>query len=171
MKSWPELIGSGNPEAHNYAAGLPGSMRALSMRAATVPKLVVVESPYRGRSDAETAANVEFARACMADCLKRGEAPFASHLLYTQPGVLDDKIAAERQHGIDAGLAWGLRADLVAVYLDRGVSEGMRYGIRHAMAAWRPIEFRLLYGTIADAQAQGVCLIGELEAKSPGKTR
>jgi hypothetical protein len=36
-----------------------------------------------------------------------GEAPIASHLLYTQPGVLRDEIPEERRHGIDAGLAWG----------------------------------------------------------------
>ena len=45
-------------------------------------RFVIVESPYAG----DVAANVEYARAAVADCLRRGEAPFASHLLYT----LDD---------------------------------------------------------------------------------
>lgn len=47
---------------------------------------VVVESPFAG----DIQKNIEYARKCMADCLKRGEAPFASHLLYTQDGILDD---------------------------------------------------------------------------------
>ena len=38
------------------------------------------------------------ARRAMLDCLKRGEAPFASHLLYTQ--ALDDSDAAHRKLGI-----------------------------------------------------------------------
>ena len=41
-----------------------------------------------------------YARACVADCLRRGEAPIASHLLYTQPGVLDDDVPEERAQGI-----------------------------------------------------------------------
>lgn len=48
--------------------------------------LVIIESPYAGDVD----RNLEYLRAAMRDCLKRGEAPFASHALYTQPGVLDD---------------------------------------------------------------------------------
>lgn len=54
-------------------------------------RMVIVESPYAG----DIERNVAYARACIADCLKRGEAPFASHLLYTQPGVLDDGVPAE----------------------------------------------------------------------------
>lgn len=54
--------------------------------------LVLLESPYAGNVE----LNVTYARACMRDCLKRGEAPFASHLLYTQPGVLDDLVPNER---------------------------------------------------------------------------
>lgn len=32
----------------------------------------------------------------MATSLKRGEAPIASHLLYTQPGILNDDIPDQR---------------------------------------------------------------------------
>ena len=59
-------------------------------------RLVYVESPYAG----DVERNVQYARACLADCLRRGEAPFASHLLYTQEGILDDLIEGERMKGI-----------------------------------------------------------------------
>lgn len=101
---------------------------------------VIVESPYAG----DVAGNEAYARACMADCLKRGEAPFASHLLYTQPGVLDDTVPTERQLGIDAGLVWGKLAAKTVVYTDRGISRGMQYGIKNAETAGRPIEYRNL---------------------------
>jgi hypothetical protein len=103
-------------------------------------RCVLVESPYAG--DVET--NVTYARACMQDCLRRGEAPLASHLLYTQVGVLDDAIPEERERGILAGLAWGRRADLTAVYTDRGITVGMQQGIAAAEALGRPIEYRTL---------------------------
>lgn len=101
-------------------------------------KLVIVESPYAG----DVEANVEYARRCIRDSLSRGEAPIASHLLYTQPGVLRDEVPSERQWGIDAGLAWGKVADITAVYTDRGVSKGMQYGIAAAEAVGRKIEYR-----------------------------
>lgn len=105
-------------------------------------RLVIVESPYAG----DVAENERYARAALHDSLMRGEAPIASHLLYTQPGVLDDLNPAERQHGIDAGLAWARVADATVVYNDRGISRGMEYGIANADAASRPVEFRALAG-------------------------
>lgn len=81
----------------------------------------------------------------MRHALGRGEAPIASHLLYTQPGVLQDGDPFERQWGIDAGLAWGRVADATVVYIDRGISRGMNLGIVAAMAAGRPVEYRSLH--------------------------
>jgi hypothetical protein len=101
---------------------------------------VIVESPYAG----EIKANEAYARACLRDCLKRGEAPLASHLLYTQLGVLDDTITEERVLGILAGFAWGAVAEASVVYVDRGVSDGMRKGIAAAEALGRPVEYRNL---------------------------
>jgi hypothetical protein len=103
-------------------------------------KLVIVESPYAGDID----ANVAYARQCVRDSLSKGEAPIASHLLYTQPGVLRDEVPDERQWGIDAGLAWGAVAEKTVVYTDMGVSRGMEYGIENAKRAGRPIEYRTI---------------------------
>ena len=102
---------------------------------------VIVESPYAG----DVQRNIDYARLALRDCLKRGEAPIASHLLYTQPGVLSDDDPGERQHGIDAGLAWGDVADATVVYVDHGISPGMSYGIARAIEARRRIECRRLF--------------------------
>lgn len=80
----------------------------------------------------------------MRDCLQRGEAPYASHLLYTQDGVLDDGDKAERSLGIEAGLCWGDKAEATVVYADLGISGGMHQGIARAKAAGRPVEIRTL---------------------------
>ena len=105
-------------------------------------RLVIVESPYAG--DVET--NTRYLRACMRDCLQRGEAPYASHAIYTQDGVLRDDVPEERALGIEAGFAWRAVADATIVYTDLGISEGMQYGIEHALNAGRPIEYRQLRG-------------------------
>lgn len=101
-------------------------------------RLVIVESPYAG----EVERNIQYARAALRDCLNRGEAPLASHLLYTQLGVLDDNVPHERTAGIEAGLAWGEKADATVVYTDLGISRGMQYGIDAAIKSNRPVEYR-----------------------------
>jgi hypothetical protein len=107
-------------------------------------KLVILESPYAG----DVSANEDYARLCVRDSLSRGEAPIASHLLYTQPTILDDTVPEERQWGIDAGLAWGKVAEATVVYVDLGISNGMRYGVNNAIDADRPVEFRKLGGLL-----------------------
>ena len=109
-------------------------------------KLVVLESPYRGEDGhASLERNLQYARECMRDCfLNHGEFPFASHLLYTQPGILDDNSRDERKLGIEAGLAWVSHADATVVYTDLGISEGMKLGIERAKKEGRPVEYRRL---------------------------
>lgn len=106
---------------------------------------VLVESPFKGKDKDEEARNVRYARACLHDCFKRGEAPFASHLLYTQPGVLDDDITDQRTLGINAGLLWGEGAEKTVVYEDLGISTGMLLGIERAAKLGRPVEYRRLF--------------------------
>lgn len=100
----------------------------------------MIESHYAG----DVAENLAYARRCVLDCLKRGEAPYASHLFFTQDGLLDDADPEQRRLGIEAGLAWGRSADLVAVYIDRGVSRGMREGISAARLRGAQVEFQSL---------------------------
>lgn len=112
-----------------------------TIQEASQMKLVVIESPYAGDID----INVGYARQCMKHCLDRGEAPIASHLLYTQEGILRDAREDERMTGIQAGFHWGAKADLIAVYTDLGISEGMRKGIDVYRYLKIPIEFRSLH--------------------------
>ncbi len=125
-------------------------------------KLVVVESPYAG----DIPRNVRYAQACMADCLKRGEAPYASHLLYTQPGVLRDEVADERRLGISAGFKWGERADIVAVYTDLGITEGMQQGIWRAQEWRQPVQYRTLGGIWAKPEREHIDERAEYEFSS-----
>lgn len=103
---------------------------------------VVVESPYAGHIE----ANLRYLRACLRDCILRGEAPFASHAIFTQPGVLRDEVPEERKHGIEAGFVIAEVFDARVVYTDRGMSSGMKYGIEHAEKIGQPIEYRTIEG-------------------------
>lgn len=121
-------------------------------------RFVVVESPFADGTlslgpdrgvyiPLERARNIAYARACLHDCLTRhGEAPFASHLLYTQEGILDDDVFEERKLGIQAGLEIGRYAKTRLFYVDRGFSEGMRWGLKFAREIGQPVELRRLGG-------------------------
>jgi len=103
---------------------------------------VILESPYAGA----IARNVRYGRACLLDCLKRGEAPMAGHLLYTQPGVLWDAMPEDRHLGIEASFAWRGVASATVVYSDLGISPGMKAGIEHSLSIGVPVEYRTLPG-------------------------
>jgi hypothetical protein len=122
--------------------------RILSLDEAKKINRVYVESPFKGANWEETRKNVLYARLAVNDCLSKGEAPFASHLFYTQTGILDDTIEDERTMGILSGFAWGLSADLRALYVDFGISRGMEYGIEQAQELGQKIEERKLADTM-----------------------
>lgn len=103
-------------------------------------RLVVVESPYAG----DVERNLAYARRAINDCLKRKESPIASHLLFTQPGILDDLKPEEREMGISAGLAWHAVAEAIVFYIDHGWSSGMRRAYEHSRRRFKPIEIRVL---------------------------
>lgn len=103
---------------------------------------VVVESPYSGDVD----LHLRYLRAALRDCALRGESPYASHGLLTQPGVLDDLDPEERRLGISLGCEWREVAHATVFYTDLGWSNGMREGLRHAEVIGHPIEYRTLGG-------------------------
>lgn len=109
------------------------------MAALNKTKRVIIETPYAGCKE----TNTLYAQYCMLDSLLNyNEAPFLSHLLYTQ--VLDDNIPEERKLGIEAGFVWGEIADYVVVYTDLGLSSGMQQGINQATKNCKILEIREL---------------------------
>ncbi len=75
-------------------------------------------------------------------CAKFGYAPWASHAVYTQNKVLNDRIPKERDAGIQAGLVVASFAQFTVLGTERGISKGMQYGITNAQRAGRKIIYR-----------------------------
>lgn len=100
---------------------------------------VIIESPHAGDFE----RNVEYAQLCMHDALMRNEAPYASHLLYTQPNVLNDEVPKERQRGIEAGFAWKHMPGVLTVfYVDYGWSTGMKMALDYCQENNLPFTVR-----------------------------
>lgn len=122
-------------------------------------QIVIIESPFKpseetvkqylGRySRAELLRqNLVYARLCLLNSLGRGESPLASHLLYTQVWSESDDL---REAGIKAGIEMYHRADLSALYVDLGVSSGMKHGQAHAELVGVASTRRLLFATHED---------------------
>jgi hypothetical protein len=100
---------------------------------------VILESPFAGFKK----RNKMYARLAGYDCLRRGESPFASHLLFTQ--MLDDDNSAERMLGIQAGFAWRAVADYTVFYCDFGFSNGMRQALSAVRKGNLLHQFRTLW--------------------------
>src|SRR5215471_14951877 len=111
---------------------------------------VIIESPFAGGWQ-----NVLYARQCVLDSLSRGESPYASHLLYTQKGMLDDKNPTERKRGIAAADGWLEVADYVAVYMDRGITEGMLHGVIKGARMGKTVKLRWLQSNRAEVIDEG----------------
>lgn len=97
---------------------------------------VILESPFAG----DVERNRAYLQRCIRDSIERGEAPFASHQMYTN--ALDDNNTIERALGLACGLAWLEKADLMVVYNDYGISPGMAFAIRAAKGFVVDIEYR-----------------------------
>lgn len=91
-------------------------------------KLTIIESPYAG----DIISNRKYLCRCILDSIQRGEAPFASHMMY--PPVLDDDEPGQRLLGISCGFAWWEVAQLIAFYTDYGMSPGMTVAFERAKA-------------------------------------
>jgi len=87
---------------------------------------VVIESPLAGDFE----RNRRYALWCAYHCCTRGEAAYASHLVF--PQFLDDQNPEHREFGIQAGYEWAQCGGIIAFYLDLGTS----YGMKRAYKRW-----------------------------------
>jgi hypothetical protein len=105
------------------------------------PVPVLLVSPFGGTSEEKT-RHLQYARRCARHCMDLGEAPFGSHLIYTQ--LLNDDFVPHRKKGTSAGLAWASLAPRAVVYTDLGITKGMQDEIRHMESQNKPVCKRTL---------------------------
>lgn len=101
-------------------------------------KPVIIESPFAG----DIEENFMYLQRCIRHAIYCDRMPLASHQMYTM--ALDDSVPIERDLGISVGFDFKQLADEVWVYIDRGISRGMRYGIRDAESRGCKIVFTSL---------------------------
>jgi hypothetical protein len=101
--------------------------------------LALVESPYGSDELEPWQDHIRYARKACHYCLTVLKVnPQASHLFYTQDGILNDDIPEQRALGIRAGLELGTYAEQSIFFIDFGFSRGMRQGYINAFLHDRP---------------------------------
>ena len=125
----------------------------------TEKPFTVIESPFSAPDIDRLVRNVQYTMLAVRDSLNRDEAPYASHLFYTQ--MLDDNNQDERQLGMDAGLTICHHAEQTAVYTDYGTSRGMQYGIETASTAGRSVIERKLFPNAASPEEVTALMLEE----------
>lgn len=105
---------------------------------------VIIESPYGSDDPIEVLKNETYLRAVLRFCLLRGQAPFASHGLYTLPGVLDDRNGDQRKRGMKAGFAVAELFKKRIFFTQRGISSGMVDGANEARKLNQTIESEII---------------------------
>lgn len=97
-----------------------------------------IASPYR--TETMRASYDNYLIMCMLDSLKKGEAPYAPHMYLTR--VLNDNTIDGRRKGMEVGLKFLEVCQLLAVYKDFGISEGMQGEIDYAKSRKIRVELR-----------------------------
>lgn len=103
-------------------------------------KLVVIECPYGTEDPSMRDRYALYAKKCLQDSLKRSEAPFAGQLFYSS--ILNYHVQPEKDVGLVSHMSWIAVADLIAVYVDFGLSPSMQMAINVALIKNRRIEYR-----------------------------
>jgi hypothetical protein len=110
-------------------------------------RCVILATPHEGAAD--TAELAAYARACVRASIRAGEAPLVGPLVYAHDDILDVSIPAERRMGVEAALAWLSHAQVLAVYIDHGVTPQMREAMDRAAGSGVIIDVRRLNATAA----------------------
>ncbi len=110
---------------------------------------VVVESPLSGDFE----KNSLYTKLACIDCIRRGEAPYASHIFLTL--FLDDTNPEQRSLGMKTGFIWAQCCTKRVVYQDLGISKGMQEGIDHGNRFFQEIEYRNLPEDLMQSFAAG----------------
>lgn len=100
------------------------------------------------RSIVETPRNpYGYTKRCLWDCFLRNEAPFNPQL-YLDTNILNDEYRPQLIACRLAGLSWGRCAHVRVIYVDHGITNSIKEGIRDSLCNGPPIIFRSLsHGT------------------------
>lgn len=113
---------------------------------AAARKTAVIISPFMVEYPSKKDLFYRYAKRCAQDSMRRNEAPLVSHVFYYDLFGYST-VAIERDLGFNSQLAWIRKCDLVVVYSDYGMTQGMKAAVDYAKFKNKKIEFRVISAT------------------------
>jgi hypothetical protein len=101
---------------------------------------VYIASPYHTNTQRDTFDR--YLLQCLDDSISKGEAPYAPHIYLPQCKLCNDNDKESRNRGLEIGRKFLVICQLVAVYKDFGISEGMQGEMDYAKSLKIPINIR-----------------------------
>jgi hypothetical protein len=98
-------------------------------------KLVCIQSPWAELGGGKEAAL--YLQRCIQDCLRREEIPLNANAIYYILNGTEPEDETARARRLSTSLRYVLVANIVAVYCDHGISQGMKRAIDFAYAHQR----------------------------------
>lgn len=105
-------------------------------------KCVLILSPFMAEDPGSAMKMIRYATRCIQDSLTRNEAAISTNLFYYD--TLNIKVAIERDKGLKSMISWTTKADIIAVYIDHGVTQAMQVVINTAQMRSKKIEYRTI---------------------------
>lgn len=109
-------------------------------------KAVLIVSPFMAEDYSQSAKMVRYALRATRDSINKAESPLATHLFYSD--VLSTRNPIERDLGLQAQLTWMKGCDIIAIYIDFGITPAMQVVINAAKLRNKRIEYRTI-GSVA----------------------
>lgn len=109
-------------------------------------KAVLIVSPFVQEDPANASKMMRYAERATRDSLLKNEAPLATHVFY--PSVISTKNPIERDTGLQSQLSWVKGCDVVAAYIDFGITPAMQVVLNQAILKSKRIEYRTI-GSVA----------------------
>lgn len=103
-------------------------------------KATIILSPFMAEDKANAHKMERYAKRCVQDSILRSEAPVANHYFYYE--ALNSNLSIERDIGLQSQLIWIKHCDMVAVYIDFGITRAMELAIDTAKISNKHLEFR-----------------------------
>ena len=105
-------------------------------------KCAIIISPFMAEDYTKASQMSRYSIRAVKDSLSKMEAPLANHAFYHE--ALNVRNPIERDIGLLTNLSWMKAADLVAVYVDFGITPAMQVAINAAMLRNKRIEYRTI---------------------------
>lgn len=105
-------------------------------------RCVVLVSPFMAEDYTQANKAKRYADRATRDSVSKQESPLVSHSFYYD--TLNVKNPIERDIGLLSQLSWIKNADLVAVYVDMGITPAMQVAIDTAILRNKRIEYRVI---------------------------